>query len=40
MVMPEAKVQKMLKGELANFDGYLMTISAVTKLLEKAEGCK
>jgi hypothetical protein len=40
IVMPESQVQKMLKGESANFDGYLMTTGAVTKLLERAEQCK
>lgn len=37
IVMPESKVQKISAGESANFDGYLLTNSALIQLLEKAE---
>ena len=40
IVLDESKVQKMLKGDSANFDGYLLTTSAVAKLLETAEASK
>lgn len=39
VVLPESQVQKMSKGDSANFDGYLMTTGATVKLLEKAERC-
>ena len=40
IVQPESQVQKMLKGESANFSGYLLTDSALSQLLESAEKCK
>lgn len=40
VMLPESKVQKISKGESANFDGYLLTTGATVKLLEVAERCK
>lgn len=37
VILNESKVQKMQKGESANFDGWLLTDGAFVKLLEKAE---
>lgn len=39
ILLPPSQVQKMLKGDSANFDGYLLTNAALVKLLERAEGC-
>ena len=38
--MPESRTVKLNQGELAPFDGWLLTNGAVTKLLEAAERCK
>lgn len=40
IVLPDSRVQKMSKGESANFDGYLLTTGAAAKLLETAERCR
>lgn len=40
VLLPESRVQKLLKGELASFDGFLLTGGALTKILEGAERCK
>ena len=39
IVLPEAKVQKISKGASADFDGWLLTSSALDKLLQRAERC-
>lgn len=40
VLLPESRVQKMLKGESASYDGFLLTGGALTKILEAAERCK
>ena len=37
VILQGNSVQKMLKGESANFDGYLLGNEALARLLEKAE---
>lgn len=40
IVINESKVQKISKGESANFNGWILTDGALTKLLESAEKCQ
>ena len=39
-VMPESKTAKINQGEAAPYTGWLLTDSAVAKLLEAAERCQ
>lgn len=40
VVLPDSRVQKMSKGQSANFDGYLLTNGALVGLYEKAKACQ
>jgi len=40
VVMPEARALQIHKGEPASMDGWLLSASALAKLLERAEACK
>ena len=39
-VMPEARTIKLKTGEVAPYDGWLLTDGATAKLLEQAERCQ
>jgi hypothetical protein len=40
VILPESKVQKISSGESANFDGFVVTGGALSKMLEAAERCQ
>jgi len=39
VILQESKVQKISKGESADFDGYVLSDAAAIRLIEAAERC-
>jgi hypothetical protein len=39
-VLPDEQIQVMQKGKVAPFDGWLLSSSAMIRLLEEAEQCQ